>query len=108
MEPLRSTVHLHDDEHRANRAAMDAILDEYRSHMARAMVGGGEDAIAKHRQRGKLLARERIEDLLDPGAPFMEFSTLAAHGMYGGDAPSAGLVTGIGRIHGRECVLVAN
>ncbi|GMV88849.1 MAG: acetyl-CoA carboxylase subunit beta [Chthonomonas sp.] len=108
MEPLRSTVHLHDDEHRANLAAMDAILDEYRSHMARAMVGGGEDAIAKHRQRGKLLARERIEDLLDPGAPFMEFSTLAAHGMYGGDAPSAGLVTGIGRIHGRECVLVAN
>ncbi|HSI72292.1 MAG TPA: carboxyl transferase domain-containing protein, partial [Fimbriimonas sp.] len=70
--------------------------------------GGGTDTVAKHKGRGKLLARERIDGLLDEGAAFLEFSTLAATGMYGGDAPGAGVVTGIGRIHGRECVIIAN
>ena len=87
---------------------MDAVMAEYRGNMAKAMQGGGEEAIAKHKKRGKLLARERIDAVLDDGSPFLEFSTLAAHGMYGGDAPSAGIITGIGRIHGRECVIVAN
>lgn len=108
MQALGSHVHLHDDEHRANREAMEAILAEYRAALKVAMSGGGEEAIVKHKKRGKLLARERIDALLDPGSPFLEFSTLAAHGMYSGEAPCAGIVTGIGRIHGRECVIVAN
>jgi 3-methylcrotonyl-CoA carboxylase beta subunit len=72
------------------------------------MSGGGPDAIQKHKGRSKMLARERIDALIDPGAPFLEFSPLAAHGLYGGDAPSAGIVTGIGRIQGRQVVIVAN
>jgi 3-methylcrotonyl-CoA carboxylase beta subunit len=108
MEQFESQVHLQDEEHRRNREAMDAVLAEFRARMAEAMAGGGDEVVAKHKGRGKLLARERIDALLDSGAPFLEFSTLAAHGMYGGDAPSAGIVTGIGRIHGRECVIVAN
>ncbi len=108
MEILTSQVNFNDDEHKANRAAMDAIMGEYREKTAAAMAGGGEDAVAKHKARGKMLARERIEALSDPGAPFLEFSTLAADGMYGGDAPCAGVVTGIVRVHGRECVVVAN
>jgi acetyl-CoA carboxylase carboxyltransferase component len=108
MELIPSQVNVDDAEHRSNRSAMDAVMDEYRAHMGLAMGGGGADAVAKHQKRGKMLARERIDGLLDEGAGFLEFSTLAAHGMYGGDAPSAGVVTGIGRIHGRECVIIAN
>ncbi len=108
MEVIPSAVHSHDAEHLRNREAMDAILTDWRSKTASAMAGGGDDAVAKHKKRGKLLARERIEALLDDGAPFLEFSTLAATGMYGDEAPGAGVVTGIGRIHGRECVIVAN
>jgi len=108
MEPIPSNVNLQDSEHLANRAAMDAILAEYRAKMDQAMLGGGEDAVAKHKKRKKMLARERIDALLDEGSPFLEFSTLAANGMYDDDGPSAGIVTGIGRIHGRECVIVAN
>ncbi|MBL8088366.1 MAG: methylcrotonoyl-CoA carboxylase [Chthonomonas sp.] len=108
MEPIHSNVHLLDDEHRANRAAMDTVLDEFRSATRTALLGGGEALIAKHKGRGKLLARERIDALLDDGSPFLEFSTLAATGMYDGGAPGAGLVTGIGRVHGREVLIVAN
>lgn len=108
MEPLASSVNLQDAEHLANRQAMDAILSEYRERMARAMLGGGEELIKKHKSRGKLLARERIDGLVDENSPFLEFSTLAASGMYKDEAPGAGVVTGIGRIHGRECVIIAN
>ena len=108
MEPLASQVNLRDDEHSANRAAMDAIMAEYRQNLSQALSGGGPDLIAKHKNRGKMLARERIDGLLDDGSPFLEFSTLAAYGMYDGDAPAAGVITGIGRIQGRECVIVAN
>jgi 3-methylcrotonyl-CoA carboxylase beta subunit len=108
MEPIPSNVNLQDAEHQANRKAMDAILSEYREKMERAMLGGGEEAVAKHKARKKLLARERIDALVDEGSPFLEFSTLAANGMYKDEAPGAGVVTGIGRIHGRECVIVAN
>lgn len=108
MEPIRSTVHLEDDEHRANREAMTSVMTEFRSRIESALAGGGPTAIERHKKRGKLLARERIETLLDPGSPFLEFSTLAAGGMYDDQAPGAGIVTGIGRIHGRECVVVAN
>ena len=71
-------------------------------------MGGGEKARARHTSRGKLLPRERVDRLLDKGAPFLELSPLAAHGMYDGDAPGAGIVTGVGRVSGRECVIVAN
>ena len=108
MEPIPTQVDIHDAEHRAGREAMDAVMAEYREKMAVAIAGGGEDAVAKHKKRGKMLARERIEALLDPGAPFLEFSTLAANGMYDGDAPGAGVVTGIVRVQGRECVVIAN
>lgn len=108
MEPLRSQVNLQDSDHAANRAFMDGVMREYREKLARAAEGGGAEAVAKHKGRGKLLARERIDALLDDGAPFLEFSTLAADGMYGDEAPCAGIVTGIGRIHGRECIIVAN
>jgi len=108
MERIESQIDLHDDQHRANRAFMEEVMAEYRATLKAAMEGGGEEAVKRHKKRGKLLARERIDALLDEGSAFLEFSALAAHGMYGGDAPGAGLVTGIGRIHGRECVIVAN
>lgn len=108
METLTSQIHLHDAEHTANREAMEQLMQAWRQETATALAGGGADAVAKHTARGKLLARDRIDALLDPQAPFLELSTLAAHGMYDGGAPSAGVVTGIGRIHGRECMIVAN
>ncbi|MBL8040219.1 MAG: methylcrotonoyl-CoA carboxylase, partial [Chthonomonas sp.] len=108
MEIIESQVDLNDAEHQANRAMMDQAVAAWQEATNLAMAGGGQDAIAKHKSRGKLLARERIDALLDDGAPFLEFSTLAAHGMYDGGAPAAGVVTGIGTIHGRECVIVAN
>src|SRR5579871_6890375 len=108
MEPLAVSADLADAEHQRNREAMAAVMEEYRVNMAAAMAGGGAETVAKHRGRGKLLARERIDELLDAGSPFLEFSTMAANGMYEGGAPGAGIVTGIGRVSGRECVIVAN
>jgi 3-methylcrotonyl-CoA carboxylase beta subunit len=108
LEPIISQIDVNDDGHQRNRAVMEDILSDYRARMTKTMSGGGEDAVAKHKKRGKLLARERIDGLLDPGAAFLEFSTLAANGMYQDEAPGAGVVTGIGRIHGRECMIVAN
>lgn len=108
MEAIQSQVNLNDDEHRANLAAMEPLLAEYRSRTQKVLAGGGEKAVQRHKSRGKLLVRERINGLLDPGSSFLEFSTLAAEDMYGNAAPGAGVATGIGRIHGRECVIVAN
>ena len=92
-------------ENTTHNAALVAAL---REALATVKKGGGDDAVAKHRGRGKMPARERIDAILDPGAPFLEFSALAAHGMYNNEAPGAGIVTGIGPIHGQECVIVAN
>jgi acetyl-CoA carboxylase carboxyltransferase component len=108
MDPIQTQVNLEDEEHRANREAMADVVAQFRSRVAVAKAGGGAELIARHKSRGKLLARERVDALLDPGSAFLEFSTLAANGMYGDDAPGAGIVTGIGQIHGRECVIVAN
>lgn len=108
MEVLPSQIDFDHAEHRANRDAMEKVMAEFRSRSEGAQRGGGDEAIAKHKSRGKLLARERIDALLDDGSPFLEFSTLAANGMYGEEAPCAGIVTGIGRVQGRECVIVAN
>jgi 3-methylcrotonyl-CoA carboxylase beta subunit len=108
MDPIQSRVNVNDDEHRANRAAMDAVLASHREQLAAIKEGGGERSVAKHKERGKLLARERIDELIDSGSAFLELSTFAAFGLYDGAAPGAGLVTGIGRVHGRECMIVAN
>ena len=108
MEPIATHIDVQDAERLRNREAMVLVLSEYQTHLSSAMSGGGPDAIQKHKGRGKMLARERIDALIDPGAPFLELSPLAAHGLYGGDAPSAGIITGIGRIHGRQVVIVAN
>jgi acetyl-CoA carboxylase carboxyltransferase component len=92
----------------ANRARMEELVAELRERTGRVAAGGGEPAVEKHRARGKLLARERIERLLDPGTSFLELNALAAWDLYGGDAPAAGIVSGIGVVEGVECVVVAN
>jgi 3-methylcrotonyl-CoA carboxylase beta subunit len=108
---LTSRIDPASDGSRANRAAMEALVEDLRDR-ARALTergaGGDERSIARHRERGKLPVRERIDRLLDPAAPFLELSPLAATGMYADDAPGAGIVTGIGSISGTECVIVAN
>jgi 3-methylcrotonyl-CoA carboxylase beta subunit len=93
---------------RANAEHHRALAEDLRQRVAEVAEGGGAEAQKKHTARGKLLPRERVRGLLDPGAPFLELSQLAAYGMYEGGAPSAGLVTGIGRVEGREVVVVAN
>jgi 3-methylcrotonyl-CoA carboxylase beta subunit len=92
----------------ANQAAHATLGDDLDRQFARVIAGGGEKAAARHTSRGKLLPRERVERLLDRGSPFLEFSTLAAHGMYDDQAPGAGIITGIGRVRGREVVIVCN
>ncbi len=87
---------------------MSASVTELRARLAAVRAGGGEEAVAKHRSRGKLPARERIDRLVDPGSEFLEFSALAAGGMYSDDSPSAGIITGIGIVEGVHCVIVAN
>jgi acetyl-CoA carboxylase carboxyltransferase component len=87
---------------------MEALVAELRERTAHVARGGGEAAVERHRSRGKLTARERVDRLVDPGGAFVELNALAAWDMYGGDAPSAGIVTGIGVVEGRQCVIVAN
>lgn len=91
-----------------NKQALLALVEKWRIEQLRAAEGGGEESRAKHKSRGKLTARERVARLLDPGSQFLEFSPLAAFEMYDHGAPGAGIVTGIGVIHGKECVVVAN
>ncbi|HTV50685.1 MAG TPA: carboxyl transferase domain-containing protein [Steroidobacteraceae bacterium] len=108
MARIGSAVDPTDTRYRANAERMSALVAELRSQLERARAGGGADAQQRHRSRGKLLPRERIERLLDPGSPFLELSPLAAHGLYEDAAPAAGLVSGIGRICGREALVIAN
>ena len=108
MSRLATRVRPADPEFRANVAHMERLVAALRAARAEAAAGGSADARARHTQRGKLLPRDRIEHLLDPGTPFLELSPLAAHGCYDGEAPGASIVTGIGRIAGRECIVVAN
>jgi acetyl-CoA carboxylase carboxyltransferase component len=108
MGVLESHVDVSSDEFRENRAHMEGLVADLRERLASARKGGGDDALRRHREQGKLTARERIERLLDPATPFLEIAALAAHGLYDGAAPSAGLVTGIGRVRGREVMVVAN
>jgi len=108
MPVIESKIDLRSPEFAANGAQLRAAVEDLKSHMAQAALGGGDKARAKHTERGKLLPRERVRALLDPGSPFLEFSSLAAHNMYDGAAPGAGIVTGIGRVRGQEVVVVAN
>ncbi len=108
MTVIKSQLHPRSEEFKTNVAAMHKLVAELRDKTARAAQGGSEEARAKHLARGKLLARDRVDHLLDPGAPFLELSPLAAHGLYGDEVPSAGVVTGIGRVKGVECIIVAN
>jgi 3-methylcrotonyl-CoA carboxylase beta subunit len=108
MPRLSTRVELHSEEYRDNERAMRALVADLHAEVASVARGGSRSATEKHRAGGKLTARERIRVLLDTGSPFLELSQLAAHGMYGGDIAAAGIVTGIGRIAGRECVVVAN
>jgi 3-methylcrotonyl-CoA carboxylase beta subunit len=108
MTMLESGVDTRSETYRANAAWMGELVSDLRRVVADIRKGGGEEARRKHLARGKLLPRDRVRTLLDPGSPFLELSQLAAHGMYGGEVPAAGIITGIGRIMGRECVVVAN
>ena len=108
MSVLTSQVQTRSDEFRANAERMQALVAELRDKTGQVAVGGSEAARKKYKSRDKLFVRERIDLLLDAGTPFLELSPLAANGMYGGDVASAGIVTGIGRVSGQECVIVAN
>ncbi|MGV9356228.1 carboxyl transferase domain-containing protein, partial [Streptomyces misionensis] len=105
---LRSAADPASEAWRANEEAHLALVEELRGKLAAAALGGGERARARHTARGKLLPRDRVDTLLDPGSPFLELAPLAAEGMYDGQAPAAGVIAGIGRVSGRECVIVAN
>jgi 3-methylcrotonyl-CoA carboxylase beta subunit len=108
MPTIASQLDPRSAEFKANHAAMHERVAQLQAQLAQLAQGGGEAARAKHQARGKLLPRERIEALLDPGTPFLELSPLAALGLYNNEAPGAGLITGIGRIEGRECMVVCN
>src|ERR1700734_921113 len=108
MPRLSTRVDVHSEEFRDNERAMRALAADLRGAADRVAQGGSKAAVEKHRKAGKLTARERIRVLLDTGSPFLELSQLAAHGLYGGDIASAGIITGVGRVSGRECVIVAN
>jgi 3-methylcrotonyl-CoA carboxylase beta subunit len=105
---LRSTAHPGSEDFARNDAAQRALVGELEERLATAALGGSASARERHVSRGKLLPRERVDTLLDPGSPFLELSPLAANGMYGDEAPGAGVITGVGRVSGRECVVVAN
>jgi acetyl-CoA carboxylase carboxyltransferase component len=108
MAVLESRINRSAPEYLENRAYFEGLVAELRARIAQARQGGGEAAIARHRSREKLLPRERIERLADPDTPFLEFNPLAAWEMYDGEAPAAGIVTGIGVVEGQECVIIAN
>ena len=103
-----TTQLVRDETFERRRAAMEALVVELHERTALVARGGGEKALERHRSRGKLTARERIDLLVDPGSAFLELNALAAWGLYEGQAPGAGIVTGIGVVEGRECVVVAN
>ncbi len=108
MEIIESTIDTSSKEYKENFAHYESLAKDMKEKITHAMKGGGDESVKLHKSRKKMLARERIDALLDPETPFMEFNTLAAYDMYENKAPAAGIVTGIGIIHGREVVIVAN
>ena len=108
MDVLPTQVDPSSEAYRANEVGHAALGEDLRRLLDSVRLGGSEKAREKHAARGKLHVRQRIDGLLDPDSPFLEFSALAAHELYPKPAPAAGVVTGIGRIHGREVLVVAN
>lgn len=108
MFVLSSQISTSSENFKINAQATDAFLKTFRDRIKLAQAGGGPQSIERHKSRGKLTARERIEQLIDPGSTFLEFSTLAGWGCYDNEAPGVGIVTGIGVIHQRECIIIAN
>ena len=108
MATIKSRLDVRAEEFRSNAAAMRALVADLREKTAQVARGGSEEARQKHLARGKLLPRDRVNALVDPGAPILELSPLAAYGMYGGEVPSASVITCVARVSGRECVIVAN
>src|SRR4051812_8832928 len=108
MAVISSTLDRRSDEFRANDAALRGAVADLKRLLHGVAEGGGAQARARHVARGKLPVRDRIQSLIDPGAPFLELSPLAGHGLYEDAVPAGGIVTGIGRVAGRECMIVAN
>lgn len=108
MEPLDSLINPQSPEFKANAAHNQALAAQLRARLAQVRAGGDDRAQQRHADQGKLFVRTRIDRLLDPGSPFLEVAPLAAWGLYDDDAPGAGIITGIGRVSGRECMIVAN
>ena len=108
MPALETRLNPRSADFQANAAGMRALVEDLNAQIARAAAGGGETARARHVARGKLLPRDRVQMLLDPGTPFLELAPLAAHDMYNGDAPCAGVIAGIGRVSGVDCMIVCN
>ncbi|MEW6480399.1 MAG: carboxyl transferase domain-containing protein [Pseudomonadota bacterium] len=108
MPTLETKLNARSADFQANAAAMRALVEDLKAQIDKAAQGGGEAVRAKHTARGKLLPRDRVQMLLDPGTPFLELSPMAAHAMYNGDAPCAGVIAGIGRVSGVDCMIVCN
>jgi acetyl-CoA carboxylase carboxyltransferase component len=108
MALLTTRVERDADDFARRRERMEALVAELRERTEQVARGGGERAVERHRSRGKLTARERVDRLVDPGSAFLELNALAAWGLYDGHAPAAGMVTGVGVVEGQECVIVAN
>src|ERR1700731_3681998 len=108
MPILETSIDPRSDDFRANAESLRAQVGALKDLLARIQEGGGAQARERHVGRGKLLPRERVRLLLDPGAPFVELSPLAGHGLYGEEVPAGGLISGIGQVKGQECVVVAN
>lgn len=108
MSILTSKINPQSEQYKTNQQAMQSLVDDLQQRVSVIKQGGGEQAQQKHLSRGKLLARQRIHTLLDDGSPFLEIGQFAAEGVYGESVPAAGVVAGIGRVHGHECMIVAN
>src|SRR5271165_7496416 len=108
MAVLESTIDRRSPGFQANAEVMEGLVADLRGLAEKVCLGGGKASRDRHVSRGKLLPRDRIQALLDPGSPLLEIGQLAAHGMYGDEVPSAGIITGIGRVSGRECMIVVN
>jgi len=108
MQILGSAADVASDSYLSNAAAQRALVDDLKERLATAALGGPERSRERHLSRGKLLPRERIDELLDEGSPFLELAPLAANGLYGGDAPGAGVIAGIGLVHSRPVLIISN
>ena len=108
MDIIKSAIDETSKEYIKNSNIMEGLVSDLKNKIIFSQIGGGKEAIERHIARGKLLPRERLEYLIDPGSPFLEFSSLAAYGHYNDEAPGSGLITGIGRVSGRECVIIVN